>query len=682
MQSRKESLKTVAKTILFLLILVLLFFSVQAVLTPKWRYVDTTNRRDEGDTDKYGLYYSLPQNTVDYIVLGVSHSYNSVNPMLIYGESGITGYDLGSSAQSMELSYYWLKEALKTQSPSAILLDIATLLRETQITNAWVTRSIVPMKFSMNKVNAILDCKTDSQTFWELMLPIIQFHGRWTGLSKGDFFVGNDPDYIINGAYISFLIKMPSEKTKRIPGTEYAAIELTDDFYTVYEPMIEKEIQEDQVYYFERILELCQRNSIDLIPFKAPTMNWSAKKSEVMNEFLQQYELELLDLTDNSLVQIVWSKDTGDTGSHTNYWGSAKTSYFLAGYLKERGIPDHRGQTGYEVWDDTLQKYRTWEERRLQTTQQAAYSYLNALSKAKDDSLIIVSVKDEATNAWNDTLEAAMRDLGVNSSFYGQEQNSFVVILDAGENVFEKWDDHRITVNANYPINDSRKLRLSISSAGYMCGNLSSITVNGTNYSRNGRGLNIVVIDKQTGTVISSASIDTFASALTFNQKSLPEAQSAVWEEKYAASQIVEDGVYNIIPSADPGCAIDVPYGDTGDNVNIWLSDKNGLTPQEFEFEHIGSGLYTIRSVCSDKYLAIEDMGSTSGSNVVQQTYSGLANQKWFITKNMNGSFSFTSLYNRQVLDVPYGAVGSEANIWVVGENFKTPQQFFLEKVQ
>lgn len=280
--------------------------------------------------------------------------------------------------------------------------------------------------------------------------------------------------------------------------------------------------------------------------------------------------------------------DTRDNGNHANYWGSAKASDYLAGYLEERGLPDHRGQNGYEDWDRILENYQEWEQEQLLTDQEAAYAYLNTLANIKKDVLTIVTVKDEASQAWNETLETAIHNLGISSSFYHQIQNSFVAIIDGGISQFEKWDDHRIKVNSNYQINESELLKLSISSAGFVCGNLSSIMVDGTGYSLNTRGLNIVVIDKQTGQVISSASIDTHTSDLTFREKKLSEAQSAVWERvTYAADRLVEDGVYNIIPSGNPECAVDIPYGDTAENVNVWLCSRNGLSPQEFEL-HLG----------------------------------------------------------------------------------------------
>lgn len=676
MRPWRDSLKNMIKPLLFFFIFVLIFLAVQEIMTPKWRFKPTNG--SDGEIDKYGQFYALPDNTVDYLILGNSTSYHGISPTLIYAEAGITGYALGNSMQRAELSYYWLREALKSQSPSVVFFDVDSLLLKTDTANAFLTKAIVPMKFSWNKIETILNCKNDSQTFAELMFPLVQFHSRWTSLTENDWITGNLSDYCMNGAYVDFSVKLDTAKNEII--TEYNTTELKNDTYTIQNSSTE--IDAERKYYFERILGLCDENNIELIPIKAPTMSWNEAKGEIMRAFLKEYGLELLNFTDESLIQLIWNQDTRDNGNHANYWGSAKASDYLAGYLEERGLPDHRGQNGYEDWDRILENYQEWEQEQLLTDQEAAYAYLNTLANIKKDVLTIVTVKDEASQAWNETLETAIHNLGISSSFYHQIQNSFVAIIDGGISQFEKWDDHRIKVNSNYQINESELLKLSISSAGFVCGNLSSIMVNGTGYSLNTRGLNIVVIDKQTGQVISSASIDTHTSDLTFREKKLSEAQSAVWERvTYEADRLVEDGVYNIIPSGNPECAVDIPYGDTAENVNVWLCSRNGLSPQEFELHYIGKGLYMIRAVCSEKYLSIERMGSTAGSNVVQQTYSGLANQKWFITKNANGSYRFTSLYNGQVLDVAGGGALPGTNIQVWTENNEPPQEFFLERV-
>ena len=52
-------------------------------------------------------------------------------------------------------------------------------------------------------------------------------------------------------------------------------------------------------------------------------------------------------------------------------------------------------------------------------------------------------------------------------------------------------------------------IHYSIVSAGYLVGNRSSIEIDGTDYSRDVRGLNIVIYDLKEGKVTKSISFDT-----------------------------------------------------------------------------------------------------------------------------------------------------------------------------
>ena len=45
-------------------------------------------------------------------------------------------------------------------------------------------------------------------------------------------------------------------------------------------------------------------------------------------------------------------------GDHLNYSGSQKASAYLAQYLPEHtSLQDHRGEAGYEAWDEDLTAY-------------------------------------------------------------------------------------------------------------------------------------------------------------------------------------------------------------------------------------------------------------------------------------------------------------------------------------
>ena len=665
MRSNTDLLK-VFKIIVFIIFVVSLALFIQMVMMPKWRFPNA-----DAETDKYGDFYALPEDTVDYLVVGASTTMFSANPMFIYAYRGITGYDLGTGRQNLELSYYWTKEALKTQSPSVLFIDVLGLFGS-GTTNEDVVRSLSSMKFSENKLYAISDCKRDGQSFWQLLFPLIQFHVRWNSLGQEDWNIGPNPGYFLNGCVLNFNTMLNTVKSHF--DYEYDTYFLSGENVTVQEA--EVQLDEMERAWFEKVVALCRDNDVRMVPYVAATMLTTEQRKEAIRTYLCGLGLTLLDLSDTSVAGIDWSQDTFDGGYHTNYWGAAKTSKYMAEYLVSLGLGDHRGQEGYEDWDEKLEWYLTWEKDCLYDQRQKAYIYLDELERVKDNSLIVITVMDDASGAWNDRLEGALCRMGVQSSFYGQIQNSFVAVIDGGKSVFEKWDDQRITFNADYPINESMSCQLSISSAGLVCGNVSEAWINGANYSLSGRGLNITAIDKDTAQVITSACIDTHDPALT-----LTEAPSSeMWRLVCTAYQPVEDGIYSVVPVSDGSCALDVSGGNVEEDANIALWRNTGEAPQQFEFHYIGDGLYTIMAMCSDKYLAVEDMGSTAGSNVTQQAYTGLANQKWFVTENENSSYSFTSLYNGLVLDVQGGLVSPGMNVHVWTENYETPQQFCLMK--
>ena len=69
------------------------------------------------------LYYGLPKNTVDVLVTGSSHAHVHINPAILFEENGISAYILSSSNQPIWNSYYYIVEALKTQSPKLVIVE-------------------------------------------------------------------------------------------------------------------------------------------------------------------------------------------------------------------------------------------------------------------------------------------------------------------------------------------------------------------------------------------------------------------------------------------------------------------------------------------------------------------------------------------------------------------------------
>ena len=70
----------------------------------------------------WGPYLAEPEDSLDYLYLGSSYAYCDVDPAVIYDQTGLTGYVLAGPEQTLSQTYWYLREALETQSPSLVVL--------------------------------------------------------------------------------------------------------------------------------------------------------------------------------------------------------------------------------------------------------------------------------------------------------------------------------------------------------------------------------------------------------------------------------------------------------------------------------------------------------------------------------------------------------------------------------
>ena len=111
--SRREPLWSLA----FLLTVALLLHLCGNILRPA--------HTDYGST--WGAYLAEPEDSIDVLFLGSSYAYCDWNPAVMYAGSGLTGYVMGGSEQVPAITYWYLKEALRTQSPSVVMMEATSL---------------------------------------------------------------------------------------------------------------------------------------------------------------------------------------------------------------------------------------------------------------------------------------------------------------------------------------------------------------------------------------------------------------------------------------------------------------------------------------------------------------------------------------------------------------------------
>ena len=117
----KYRLMLAVKCTVFIAVALICVGTVNNILIPKNYF-----NQNWPTTNTYTDFYKLEKNTVDVLLFGSSHAASSLNPQVIYDTYGIRSYNLSCEQQSPVITYFWLREALKYQSPSVMVLDTYT----------------------------------------------------------------------------------------------------------------------------------------------------------------------------------------------------------------------------------------------------------------------------------------------------------------------------------------------------------------------------------------------------------------------------------------------------------------------------------------------------------------------------------------------------------------------------
>lgn len=130
--------------------------------------------------------------------------------------------------------------------------------------------------------------------------------------------------------------------------------------------------------------------------------------------------------------------------------------------------------------------------------------YLEALSSLREDYVVLIAVKDDASAALTPEITDRLQALGLKEDLTGQYRSSYCAVL-TPDDQFEKIGNEAL--ETEQVLGDGTELKLI--SAGFESGNTASVCINGAEYACNSRGLNIVVYDPVRGEVIDSVAFDT-----------------------------------------------------------------------------------------------------------------------------------------------------------------------------
>lgn len=114
-------------------------------------------------SDFFDFFRNIDKETVDVLCVGSSHVYNGINPVQMWDDYGIAAYDLACGSQSVWFSYYYIKEALKTQQPEIVILDVYTLRSADEDFDTKVQANLLNLPLSYNKWKALKTTGADNR---------------------------------------------------------------------------------------------------------------------------------------------------------------------------------------------------------------------------------------------------------------------------------------------------------------------------------------------------------------------------------------------------------------------------------------------------------------------------------------------------------------------------------------
>jgi len=335
-----DSTRRLAASLAFCVVLAIVLALTSSVLKPGRNGVD-----GQGGS-AWTSYRALPRDSADVVFFGNSHVFVGVDPAEVWRSRGVPSFVLGGPTQQLRLTTYYLREALKTQHPKVVALEMSSIAYgETHFNREFQQINVGYMPWSAEKLGAALK-ETPADERAGVLVDLWTYHGRWTELTARDFDIlgKNRGGEFLNG----FLPKTGSQEVTPTAAPMPPDVRMRADAALEF-----------NMRYLREIAGLCRDADVELLLFLTPTgppnaYSYQLEKVEALlgDEFSN---VRTLDLSEpGSVPGLSFETDFID-GGHLTYVGAAKASTALATFLGTTyALPDRREDPAYSWWNTAL----------------------------------------------------------------------------------------------------------------------------------------------------------------------------------------------------------------------------------------------------------------------------------------------------------------------------------------
>lgn len=313
--------------------------------------------------NKFGDFITNTQ-YFDVLFFGSSKTVNSISPIDLFHNFGITSFNMGMAGNYFESNYYILLETLEllkrkgNKLPNIVIVDVFRLHSSVlSIHNAWDFLPFLNLKKDM--IQNIIP----KENRIEFYFPLFLYHKRWNEITSADFLTEVN---LLKGAELRYNVPPIS---KRIIVEK-----------NMIEPLPEKKIE-----YLDMIREVCRLNNIQLVlvnlPYNDTAQNDRITEPRMANavyEYANLHNIQYINYA-NEDVGLDYDVDGFDT-FHLNPVGMRKVTNEIGKLLVANGVPDHRAEPEIaEKWNADYEYYVRYKCGRFGGLNQAKV-YLMALN--------------------------------------------------------------------------------------------------------------------------------------------------------------------------------------------------------------------------------------------------------------------------------------------------------------
>lgn len=362
MQNKSLTKTAVLRAAVFCMFISICTYGITQLVVPKFLLENSS----WPSTSTFTQFYKVDEQSVDILYLGSSSMSTAGIPQRMYDEYGLCSYNLASPEQTLITSYYWLKEALRFQSPKVVFLDNQMLFtfyedEPLNFKEPGQRKDFDRMKWSKVKIEAVNDiCSLDkNQSKLSYYFPIVRYHDRFKELSKLDF--SYTPSKLYGFAPLYGDLHEEGE-ADFAPLVDSASLDIVSSDSTSPDVLLKEDIENQLAgdadefilplmqEYMDRIVALCEERDIKLVLVTTVAPIQTQTRHDLTQAYANANNLEYLDFNTEKLYSetgMDYFVDCYDT-HHMAISGGEKITDYLASYVLSEGLVSPRSSDAFE----------------------------------------------------------------------------------------------------------------------------------------------------------------------------------------------------------------------------------------------------------------------------------------------------------------------------------------------